>query len=300
MKRNVLAVLALLGAAETARAQADLEAGKKAFNRCASCHPAPDLRLRWDQLWYALVPGSVCAAPAPGPGVSPLDDRRPLLAYLAAESTPRPARVDAESPITPDLGTVTANIEEGYLHLAPKQEKPKKNQPTELLTGYRLVWKKDEKERRRPLPEGVYFVRRYAVSREDAKTGEWTILATGEGRSVSVKAGEETKVTLDLDVTFESRPSLKGTKITVGGLFKGDRDMGLSVFRNGRRLEVGWKVFDGKQDLAAGGCAYGAEGVFSGVLDLQAGQRIGAAVAKYHIDLVAFRLKGNSRETPIR
>ena len=273
-----------------ALAQGDVEAGRKAFDRCASCHAVPDARLRWDQTWFGLVQGSACAGP--------VEERRALVAFLGSDTAPRPARVDAETAIGPDKGTVVANIEEGYLHLAPKQEKPRKNEPIEILTGYRLAWKKDEKERRRPVPAGTYYVRRYVASRDDPKTGEWTIMATGVGRAVEVKAGQETKVTLDLDVTFEAQPGRKGAKAVIGGRFTGDREMGLSVFKNNRRLEVGWKVMDGKQDVAAGGCAYGAEGGFAGTFDLSPGQRIGTA--RYYFDLAMFKLKGDPREGPLK
>ncbi len=297
---QILAAMAMLALP----AQGDVEAGRKAFDRCASCHALPDFRLRWDQIWYGLLPNSPCAAPVPPPGAKPgtppVDDRASLMAFIAAETSPRPTRVEAETPITLDQGTVSCNIEEGYLLLAPKPEKPKKNEPMQVLTGYRLVWKRDEKELRRPVPEGRYTVRRYVASRDDPKTGEWTIMATGMGRAVEVKAGQETKVRLDLDVAFEARPGRKGAKVIVGGIFKGDRDMGVSIFKNNRRLEISWKVMDGKQDLAAGGCTYAAEGAFAGTLDLQAGQRFGAGMAKYFFDLAMFKLKGDPRERAIR
>ena len=307
MKSSGLALLALLGLA-AAEAQGDPEAGRKAFNRCASCHSVPDPRLRWDAAWIDLVSTSPCAAPAPG--ASPLDDRRALLAFLVSESAPRLARVDAETPVTADKGTVVANIEEGYLLLVPKdremiREKGKEKgkdieYPKDLAAGFRIVWKKDERERGRPVPEGEYRVRRYVISRDDPKTGEWTLWATGEGRAISVKAGQETKVTLDVDVKFETQAARKGTKVTIGGAFKGDRDMGLTILRNKRRLEISWKVLDGKQDLAAGGCAYGAEGLFAGTWDLQPAQRLGSGVAKYFFELAMFKLKGDPREAPIR
>lgn len=283
-----------------ARAQGDVEAGRKAFEqRCASCHSVPDPRLRWDRPWIDQVPATLCGAPAPAPAA--VDDRRAIAAFLGSDTTPRPARVDADTPVTAEKGTLVANIEEGYLLLLPKGlEKPKKDAPRDLSVGLRLLWKKDDKTRGRAVPEGVYQVRRYVASREDPKTGEWTLLGTGEGRSVSVKAGQETKVTLDLDVKFEAQAVRKGTKVSIGGAFKGDRDMGLTVLRNMRRLEVSWKVMDGKQDVAAGGCTYGAEGVFAGILDLLPAQRLGSGVAKYFFEMAMFKLKGDAREAPIR
>ena len=309
MKSGGLALLALLGLAAAAEAQGDLDVGRKAFNRCASCHSVPDPRLAWDRVWIEMAQNSVCAAPAPS--ATPLDDRRALVAFMGSDTTPRPARVDADSAVTAEKGTVVANIEEGYLLLVPKdremvKEKSKEKggkeieYPKDLSAGVRLVWKRDERTRGRPVTEGEYRVRRYVISREDPKTGEWAVWATGEGRAVSVKAGQETKITLDPDVKFETQAVRKGTKVTIGGAFRGDRDMGLTVLKNHRRLEVSWKVMDGKQDVAAGGCAYGAEGLFAGTWDLPPTQRLGSGVAKYFFEMAMFKLKGDAREAPIR
>jgi hypothetical protein len=303
MKKHALAALFVLAAGAVAWAQGDLEAGRKLFERCAACHAVPDSRLRWDKSWYDRVVSSPCAAPAPPKGKEPppLDDRRPLLAFLGAESTPRPARVDFETPITPDLGTVSPNFEEGYVLLVPRKEDAReKDKVKEMASGYRLVWKKDEKERRRPIPGGSYQLRRYVVSKDDPKTGEWTVCATGEGRIVNVKGGEELKLSLDLDVSFSALPAMKGTKVTVGGTFRGDRKMGVTILKNNKLLEVAWKVYEGKQELAAGGCAYGAEGVFAGVLDLLPTQRLGAGQAKYYFDISMYKVKGDPREASFR
>lgn len=302
MKTKALATLAFLAAASVAQAQGDLDAGRKAFERCAACHAVPDFRLRWDKAWYDRIPSSPCAAPPPPPKGKepPPDDRRALLAYLGAETTPRPGRVDAETLITPDQGTVSVNFEEGYILLVPRKEEREKDKVKEMATGVRLVWKKDEKERRRPIPQGSYQVRRYAISRDDPKTGEWTICATGEGRIVNVKGGEELKLVLDTDLSFSSMPSRAVNKLLVGGVFRGDRKMGATVLKNNRLLEVAWKVYEGKQELAAGGCTYQAEGVFLGTLDLLPTQRVGAGQAKYFFDISMFKVKGDPREVPFR
>jgi cytochrome c2 len=36
----------------------NIEAGRKAYERCATCHVAPDASLAADQVWLGLVAGS--------------------------------------------------------------------------------------------------------------------------------------------------------------------------------------------------------------------------------------------------
>jgi hypothetical protein len=160
-----------------------------------------------------------------------------------------PARVDAAAPATPGGGTVTANVEEGYVVLVPTGK--------DAGLGVRLVWTKNDAQRARPVPAGAYQVRGYAVVRQDAQGTRWTVHASGLGRTVTVQRGQETKLELDLAVTLNVKPFVMQGKPAIGGTLRGDSDMGLTLCRGAERITIGWKALAGGKEIASGNCNFG-------------------------------------------
>lgn len=56
--KKALFILGFLLPAAVASARDDIEAGRKAFDRCTRCHVTPDLSMAADQKWLASINGS--------------------------------------------------------------------------------------------------------------------------------------------------------------------------------------------------------------------------------------------------
>lgn len=178
-----------------------------------------------------------------------LQQRKDIIAFLGSKGAPQLSRVDGGSKAPEGAGRVSVNFDEGYVVLVRKGE--------DNLDGARLVWAKDDKELKRPLAAGEYQVRRYVVTRKDEKGVLWHLWADGQGRSVVVKAGAETQVELDLDVTFKNQTQVSNGKVAAGGGFSGDSGMGLSLVKGDGRVTPRWRLVAAGKDLASGDCAYG-------------------------------------------
>ncbi len=172
-----------------------------------------------------------------------LPQRDAIIAWVNS-AAPQLPRVDAKSPAPKSAGRASVNFDEGYVLLVPQDKG--------LDAGLRLVWSRDDKEKTRAIPPGTYALRRYAVSK-----GDWQIWATGKGRAVEVREGEETKIELDLAVTLKTSVSSRGNRANVGGNFVGDSGMGLSLLKGEDRITVGWKALRSGKILGSGDCTYG-------------------------------------------
>lgn len=159
-----------------------------------------------------------------------LAKRTAIIDYLKSLESPKPA-------VAKDAGRVSANFETGYVVLVPEG---KAN-----CDGIRLTYTKTD--RTREIAAGKYTVRRYVI-----ENGEWAVWATGAGRAVTVKAGETTKLELDLDVQLKMTVMKHGKKTQIGGSFSGDSGMGLSLLKGDARVVVKWEVAED-----TGECAYG-------------------------------------------
>jgi hypothetical protein len=285
---SLLFSLAAAAAQEKGKDKDKDKASSGPFTRCHACHAVPDPVLRWDQTWSGLVQSSPCVGPVGDRKAQ--EERSAILAWLQSPAAVRLTRIDAETPAPAGCAFVTVDFEEGYLLLVPDK--------ADLLSGRRLSWKRTDDVKRRPLEPGTYQIRRYVVARDDSNKTEWTVQGTGLGRKVVLRAGEETKIKIDTDVAFDAQSLRKGARVTAGGLFTGDGGMGVSVFQRNERIPIGWKVTDGKQDLAGAGCTYGPQGVFEGGWDAPVGTPR-ALKAKLTFATGPFRLKGDPLEHPV-
>ncbi|MHC4407516.1 MAG: hypothetical protein ACYS0E_05590 [Planctomycetota bacterium] len=125
--------------------------------------------------------------------------------------------------------------------------------------GDRLVtlhWTKDDKDRRRRLPAGEYLLRTTRLERE--KEGAWWFLSSTGPAKQKVRVAKRTKLKIDDTVHFRSIARRRGSKLQLGfGITTKDK-RGLSVYRDGKRVPVKYKLFDKKgKVLASGTMNYG-------------------------------------------
>jgi hypothetical protein len=120
----------------------------------------------------------------------------------------------------------------------------------------RLSWTGDESEddRWRALPAGKYRLRTYRIVREDE--GElWHVSATRPTiATLEVEPGAE--LVLDLDASIRISSRLKNGQAQMN--ITGEDGAGLSIYRAGARIPIGYRVMsDDGEVLASGDMRYG-------------------------------------------
>lgn len=187
--------------------------------------------------------------------------REALIAFLKTDELKPPrAVVAAPNKEAAAAGFLTASFAEGTLFLKSARGE-----------HYRLEWPKEQRkpsaeptpkaapDRRRALPPGEYILTGYRVVRRDAKEVEWFISATSPNlRRVALKAGEEQRVQVDetIHLTALAQPSDGGVKIQAK--ITGEERSGMSIYRDGKRIEIGYRLVDAqKKELGSGTMHYG-------------------------------------------
>ena len=183
----------------------------------------------------------------------PAKARRALIQFLREPGLERPATI--ETAVPPEewkkrkLGAVVSNVVDGELFLRSKSDDRR----------IRLAWKKEDKERDRPLPVGEYEIVGYRVVKKDKAGREWFISATSHGDGdVVVKKGRSTTVTISDTIRFRSHARRRKGSLRCALGIQGEHRAGLSIYCDGKRIDIPYKVFDrDKKILASGNVKYG-------------------------------------------
>ncbi len=118
--------------------------------------------------------------------------------------------------------------------------------------AWRLSWEGDDAEadRRRALPPGTYSVTGYRLidrSREDAL---WHISVTGiRGWKLEVDAGETEEI--EVDATVHMRAGMRNGSASMS--IVGMHGAGLSIYKDGRRIPISYKITDDEGEVLAKG-----------------------------------------------
>lgn len=153
-----------------------------------------------------------------------------MIKYLRETPLPLPiVTKSGEASVSKRTGTVSPSFDRGDLFL-------------ENARGavYRLSWTGDESPEAsaRVIPAGNYKLKTYRIVQE--REGElWHISATKASiKEVKVKAGGHTTVVVDDAVTMGSVLHGNRAQMTI----QGERGAGLSIYRAGRRIPIGFQV----------------------------------------------------------
>ena len=137
---------------------------------------------------------------------------------------------------------------------------------------YRLEWKAGDKDRRRPLPPGLYTITGYRLSRQDKHGEKWFLSATSHGhRKLQVASDKPARVEIDPRIHLSTNATARAGKLrgnmmisgdSAGGrrgnLLKTPRRIGLSIYRSGKRIPIPYRILDNKKaELASGIMKYG-------------------------------------------
>lgn len=159
--------------------------------------------------------------------------------YLRGASELRPVAVDGSRAPAADEARVTAKLAHGEVFL--------KDDSGAVL---RLVWSGDGESR--AVPAGRYRLFGYRIV-----DGDWMISATGGKRAVELKAGAELALAIDPRVHVEVAAMAGGAERALNVSVRGNDGLGLSVYRDGRRIELPFVVERGEEALVKGNLAYG-------------------------------------------
>jgi hypothetical protein len=123
---------------------------------------------------------------------------------------------------------------------------------------WRLSWEEPEAagaDRRRALPAGSYELVGYRLIRADQAGVAWHVSATGpNGRAIEVAAGKEAR--LELNPTIRIGKRLQGKRLAVE--VRGEEKMGLSIYRDGRRVPIAFRLLDERgREVDSGKIEYG-------------------------------------------
>ncbi len=121
-----------------------------------------------------------------------------------------------------------------------------------------MSWE-DEKSTNRFLKAGNYAVRGYRIIRK-AKDGKvWHISTMGpEIKLFRVEAGKETRLDISSEIVVNSGLMTKKGTVQVSMEISGENRSGLSIYAGGKRIPIGYEVFDSKGNLnASGSMTYG-------------------------------------------
>ena len=102
-----------------------------------------------------------------------------------------------------------------------------------------------EADRRRPLTAGKYALTNYRITRRDAEGHEWFISATGKMiRQIEVVAGQEQRMEVKAEIAMNcrARPIREGIDVQV--TIVGEHHAGLTIYRDGQRIPLGFVVRD--------------------------------------------------------
>lgn len=172
-----------------------------------------------------------------------------MIAFLKTDALPRPQRIT--TPPAKDagkFGVLSATFEEGSALLKSKEG-----------VYYRLSWQKDDADRRRAVPPGEYTMTGYTLVRKDTQGKEWYLGASGKMiRKLTIAAGEEQKLALQEFIQMQCRTRLQPDKLQVQMVIQGEHHAGLTLYRDGKRVLVGYRVTDSQgKPVAKGQLEYG-------------------------------------------
>lgn len=143
-------------------------------------------------------------------------------------------------------GYVTTDLGAGALMLVDEDEQ-----------HLRLSWESDaaDSDGRRALPAGRYSLTGYRVLATDEDGAAWHLSATKPRlREIEVVAGKTIEVEIDRRVHLVQ--TLTRSRANVG--VQGDGHAGLSIFKDGKRIALAYRVLDARDhELVAGELRYG-------------------------------------------
>ena len=174
---------------------------------------------------------------------------------------------------SPGYGLVVPSFDEGVVVLRDAKrrvvrvawEAPtrKDNKPKHLKKGV----PSDEKQKRRAasantraLDPRLYTVIGYRVMRRDKSGARWFVSATETRglKRISVLAGKRQRIEIDPAIAVDCAALRSKTGLRILMTITGENESGLTIFRQGRRIAIQYRVLDAQgRAIASGVMKYG-------------------------------------------
>lgn len=177
----------------------------------------------------------------------PAGAREALIAWLGKGDTRRPVTVKK-----PPEGKVEAaarvesDVKAGSIVLVGEKRR------------FTLAWTEKDEARARAIPPGRYALRAVRLIRE-SKGASWVRSSTSPRREpTDFPAGRTTRLEAGGAVHLKARATKKKGMLRLGFALVTEQGAGASVFRDGKRIRVGYELLDGAgRKLASGTMKYG-------------------------------------------
>jgi hypothetical protein len=126
---------------------------------------------------------------------------------------------------------------------------------------FRLDWQKctgAEEDRRRALPPGQYTLTAYWLVRRDQGI-DWFLAGSSRNiRQITVQAGESQPVALEERINLVWKARAGSGTVNVQAGISGEPHCGLSIYRDGKRIPLRFRITDAQgKELASGRLDYG-------------------------------------------
>lgn len=175
-----------------------------------------------------------------------------LIDYLKKGELPVPQAITAPPPKDAGpRGLVTPTFDEGSLLVKNHHDK-----------YFRLVWPKESDpksaDRRRALEPGSYKLTGYHFARRDKEGKEWFLWVNlHKGRALDVKADEPLPVKTDDSVIINCKAKLAPGDVTILANIMGEHHAGVTIYKEGKRIPIVYKITKDNKTLASGTLQYG-------------------------------------------
>ncbi len=140
----------------------------------------------------------------------------------------------------------------------------KDTKPKHLKKGVPSVEKQKKgraaSDNTRALDPGVYTVIGYRVMRRDKTGARWFVSATETRglKRISVLAGKRQRIVIDPSIAVDCAALRTKTGLRILMTITGENESGLTIFRQGRRIAIEYRVLDAQgRAIASGVMKYG-------------------------------------------
>ncbi len=160
-----------------------------------------------------------------------------------------PAAAGAGDGPADETATITPSFERGALILRDADGRFRR-----LSWGELEEPRRPAADRRRALPAGAYHLAGYRILRRDDAGAEWHVSATARSiRELKLVAGANLEVDVDQGILIRKAVRARSLNMAI----QGDGKAGLSIYKEGRRIPMGYRLEAADGGVLEGRFRYG-------------------------------------------
>ena len=166
---------------------------------------------------------------------------------MGVKDTKRPARVDkAPEKKAEAVARVESDVKAGSIVLVGEKRR------------FTLAWTADDKVRTRAVPPGTYSIRTVRLLRSHRGSTWVRSSSSPRAEPTEYAAGKTSQLTVGEEVHIHASAVIRKGKLNLGFALKTERGSGTSVFKDGKRVSIGYDLLDKSgHKVASGTMKYG-------------------------------------------